>query len=233
MAFLDSRAGRPRTNTLKTDMTQIPSTLHTATNLRHRLRHDLAAVHGDLDGLASRLDLRTRHGLAAFLAMQLAGFRALLPTAPPGPVRSAMADLAERAAADLNMLGAPEPAPQPGVTADPLALAYVIGGSRLGTVVLAQRWRSSRDPAVRAASAYFSAPDHRDIWRRFCATASRMPADGPVARVILRDARAVFDLFLDAARASLRRLDDRVTCGETPRQDNRPATGKAIPIKLG
>lgn len=166
-------------------------------NLRTRLRSDLTEVHATLDSQISAFDLRTRTGFASFLRIQHGGLSALHHAGAGDLTRDAIADLQDRARLDLLTLGVPPLTRAETLPGDlhPLAVDYVIAGSRLGSQLLHKRWLSSDDTAVRAASAYFSAPGHIDLWKAFCGRAAALPAEGPESDRILRHAAAIFALF--------------------------------------
>ena len=135
--------------------------------------------------------------------MQSAALRATLPRAQGAATRDCIVDLSARADSDLCTLGV---SPVANVVEmpplHPLAIDYVIAGSRLGTQVLRQRWRAATDPAVRAAASYFSAPGYIDLWKSFCDTSGAMPAVGVIADRIVSDADRVLAMYLACARAA-------------------------------
>lgn len=170
------------------------------TTLRQRLLQDLRANHERLDEGVSRFDLATRSGLVGFLQMHEAALTGLVPRAPQGALREAMGDLPQRAAKDLVALEAPRltvAAPQ---EIHPLALDYVICGSRLGATVLQKRWQAGGQAP--AGARYMAAPDYIDLWRAFCETARLAPGHGVEADAVLADAARLFDHYaLCALRA--------------------------------
>ena len=78
---------------------------------------------------------------------------------------------------------------------DPLAVDYVVAGSRLGLKVLKTRWASSSDPLVRAAGAYFTQPNAAPAWPKVCRALSTVSLDSARAGAITRDTKRIFDLF--------------------------------------
>ena len=167
--------------------------------LRSRLRAETADDHARLDSAISTADVATRSGFVRFMQTHEAAFRALDSVARSPQLH----DLADRAARDLQSLGA-EAVVLPRIEAalDPWAVEYVVQGSRLGTKVLKRRWQESTDPQVRAASAYFDAPSDPAAWRSTCDALDALPAKGAEADRIVADARRIFDIFSDAlARA--------------------------------
>ena len=170
-----------------------------AENLRLRLRDGCADLHDRLDGAVARMDVREVAGLRGFLAMNAAAFGALACGGAKGVHvgTATIAGLAEAATRDLVSLGAAPGRVAP-VMADPLAVDYVVLGSRMGTRVLRRRWQGARNSSVLQADRYFSQPDMAPEWRALCDDLSARPGDDARARVVLADARALFTLFLDA-----------------------------------
>ncbi|RVT81704.1 hypothetical protein DXV76_19875 [Rhodobacteraceae bacterium CCMM004] len=169
-----------------------------SSSLRWRLRAGTRASHERLDALVESWDVGTRAGVTRFLTMQAAALPALRAD---GPLKSAaaIADLADRARADLARLGATVPSPRStGPALRPLAVDYVVAGAHLGGAVLARRWAVSADPTVRAADRYFTAPPGSALWRDVCADAAARPADGAEADATVADANTVFAIFADA-----------------------------------
>lgn len=170
-------------------------TSDTVFTLRSRLRADTAERHACLDRAISTIDIATRAGFVRFMQTHQGAFRAVDAAAPLPALR----DLADRAGRDLDQLGAPEaPAPDGAGPLDPLAVDYVLQGSRLGTKVLKRRWQASDDPEVRAADAYFDAPIDPGGWRATCDALAGQSASGPVADRIVTDALRIFDIFRTA-----------------------------------
>ncbi|SFR05158.1 hypothetical protein [Poseidonocella sedimentorum] len=174
--------------------------------LRNRLRRDLSASHGVLDERVSLFSLTDRRGFTGFLRMQQAALGRLQQAEAGGLTRALIPALLARTEADLAELNAAplSPHPAPLHPLDPLAVDYVIAGSRLGTVLLRARWAASENPDVQRAAQYFSAPDGLDIWRAVAETARAMPAETRQADRIVADAAALLTLYGDlAARAAL------------------------------
>lgn len=164
--------------------------------LRLRLQTETRASHEDLDRTVSRFDLRTRDGFELFLQMQSVALRAIAPHAAQSTIAECIDDLLARAETDLRAIGAwaHRDAMEVG-SLHPLAIDYVIAGSRLGTKVLRTRWLDADDPDVRQADAYFSVPSYIELWKSFCETANAMPSAGDVADQIVCDADRIFKLY--------------------------------------
>jgi hypothetical protein len=106
--------------------------------------------------------------------------------------------LSAAANTDLDTLGLPRPAATTLRPVRPLAVDYVVLGSRLGTRVLRRTWLAGKDPRVLAANLYFSQPEHTDLWRTLCGGLSQMPGNDPAAQVVLDDVKALFALFVES-----------------------------------
>lgn len=81
---------------------------------------------------------------------------------------------------------------------DPLAVDYLVAGSRLGSKVLRKRWASSNDPTVRRAHHYFGQVGDLALWRTTCQALSDVPVDSSHAKIIIDDTKALFQLFVTA-----------------------------------
>lgn len=173
-------------------------------SLRDRLRADTRAAHAALDERVSGFDLATVPGLRGFLTMQARALTALAGVSDGAACAPIITSLGARARVDLARLpgGVPDTGAAKVARPHPLALDYVITGSRLGTRVLKQRWAASADPAVRGVGAYFGAPDHVDAWRAFCNEASVRAGEGAEADRIVADAVALFYFYDTCARSA-------------------------------
>ncbi|MEM8578447.1 MAG: hypothetical protein AAGF60_11380 [Pseudomonadota bacterium] len=142
----------------------------------------------------SEFDLTTRFGVTALLQMQITGLQAV--TSDGGTSANLRADMIARAADDLAALGctAPQAPAMPGPV-DPVAVDYVFLRSRMGSRVLALRWKASTDTAVQRAGRYFTAPDGLGDWRTFRRWAETQPATGAQADRAVADAARLFTHF--------------------------------------
>lgn len=190
-------------------------------DLRQRLRAETRELHDRVDAGFSRFDVTAPRALAGFLAAQSRALAGLAPAPQPAPsepalaricegVPALLAEVREALAADLAALedagvaapqAAPQAAPLPAPDPQPsrLATAYVLLGARLGTRVLAARWRQATEAPVLAAGAFFTLPGRGGDWRALCAGLSAMPADGHEAAAHLAGARALFHRFARTA----------------------------------
>lgn len=186
-------------------MTSYVSSLQNMT-LRHRLRQDTVDAHVALDQAVSGFDLCTVGGLSGFLAMQagaLAHLQSQARAAQTGPL---IDSLLQRVRQDQAALGCgPVPPPSAGAPDDihPVAIDYVIAGSRLGSQVLARRWAAATDARVRRAKAYFAQAADTSAWRGFCRLAEQMPANSAEADLIVIDSRRLFVFYHACASAAL------------------------------
>ena len=149
------------------------------------------------------MDLETYAGYVAFLRLQEAGLTAVFDAVSRADVTEMCDDLLERLRFDLARLGADTVAvmsPPPGL--HPLAVTYVLSGSRLGSSVLRQRWENGALAQSGLPAAYMKAPEYLEIWRAFCSEARNLPATGAVADQIVSDAIKVFQVFQAAALAA-------------------------------
>ncbi|SNT02806.1 biliverdin-producing heme oxygenase [Tropicimonas sediminicola] len=174
-------------------------------NLRLRLRSATREAHEALDAQVSAFEISTESGLRSFLAMQVQALSALMPVSGRAGCAPILEPLRDRARDDLAALSGrvPESAPVLEAAPHPLALDYVIAGSRLGTVILKQRWKASTDPAVLAAGNYFGAPDYIACWKDFCTSAAEMDASCAISDRIVADVAGLFDFYRRCAQSAV------------------------------
>ena len=159
-------------------------------------------AHEKLDAEVSKFDLTTPYGLLQFLNMQSRALQSLLALQASAKADVMIRELLERAALDLRQLGSStQLSPAAIEPVHPLAIDYVIAGSRLGSQLLKKRWQAATDPQVRRASAYFSGPGYIEIWASFCETAEATPSAGTFADQIVRDADRILHMYLECAHA--------------------------------
>lgn len=166
-------------------------------NLRARLRGDTRQCHAALDDQVSRLDRQGAEGYARFLLLQWRLFAALEPVSRDAACAPVIRDLKQRAGEDLERLGRTAPVPVLPLVPHPLAVDYLVSGSRLGAQVLRKRWLDRGLPEVARAHAYLSAPSCIGHWRSFIARAEEMPAAGVAADLIVKDCTCLFDFCLE------------------------------------
>lgn len=169
-------------------------------NLRVHLRNGCVDLHARLDAAVSRADLSEPAGYVRFLGMNACALGALASSGACGKRigNATLASLATAAARDLKALGTKAPHSGFRRNLSPLAIDYVVLGSRIGTRVLRRRWLESRDKRVRQADAYFSEPESAHEWKDLCTELSGIAVSDTDSPCILEDARTLFGLFLDS-----------------------------------
>jgi heme oxygenase len=170
-------------------------------NLRARLRGDTRHCHAALDDQVTRLDQQGTEGYARFLLLQWRLFAALEPVSQSAACAPVIRDLTQRAGADLEQLGRLAPVPRLPLDPHPLAVDYVVSGSRLGAKVLRKRWLDRGLPETAYAGSYLSAPPYMDYWRGYVARAEALPAGGAAADRIVTDATGLFEFCLECIDA--------------------------------
>lgn len=170
--------------------------------LRQALRQGTDDLHEALDGRLGRFDLGLEADYRAFLAIHARVLPPIERALEQGGIANILADWDDHRRApllerDLAALGdtMPPPVPVPGLTGpgELLGTAYVIEGSRLGSLFLSKRVGGAM-PAE-----YLNAAGQQKAWPALLHAldqASLPPAEPGRA---LAAARASFGLFLDAA----------------------------------
>ena len=176
---------------------------------RHELRALTRADHARLDDLFSALDITRRVDYARFIGVHLAVFEVLRPhLSPAGLTRPQLLAGLACLQRDLATLGQRrlETQARHGEAdgLEPLAVDYVVAGSRLGLKVLQAHRAGSADPLVRAAGAYFTQPNAASPWPKVCRALSKVPVDSARASAITRDTRRIFNLFAAAYGSAAR-----------------------------
>lgn len=176
-----------------------------ATDFRHILRDQTQVDHTRVDAALSEFDVATKAGLTGFLDIHHACFSQMrTASGPDADLCAGLTDMIDRIDADLQRLGARPSLATEGLdgAVDPLAMAYLVEGSRLGSKVLGRRWAASADPDVLAADTYFSLEPVKGRWREVCDLLAAVPADSTRAATILRDTSMLFRLFLQTAQVA-------------------------------
>ncbi len=186
-------------------MTKIhrPAPSH-AVSFRQILRQETAAAHEAGEAQFSRFFAAPAQELGWFLAAQAAGLGVLARHAAPGALCAGLlSDLLDRLDRDLARLGRPvRPVRDPDAAQgrlDPLAIDYLVLGSRLGTQVI-DRKLFAETPAE-AKPLYFQAPAVGALWKRHCATLDALSPAGPRAARVVADATRGFHLFAQVVQA--------------------------------
>ncbi|MPQ93449.1 hypothetical protein [Thioclava sp. JE_KL1] len=184
-------------------MTKIhrPAPSH-ALSFRQILRHKTSAAHEAGEAQFSQFFAAPAQELGWFLAAQAAGLGVLARHAAPGAICAGLlSDFLDRLDRDLARLGRlVRPIPDPGPSLlDPLAVDYLVLGSRLGTQVI-DRKVFAETPAE-AKPLYFQAPAAGALWKRHCATLDALSPADPRAACVVADATRGFHLFAQAVQA--------------------------------
>lgn len=121
---------------------------------------------------------------------------------PATPAHDELLRMVGQIVSDLKLLGVGENCTAAGrlEKIDPLALDYLIEGSRMGTSILRTRWQTTSDPLVARASSYFSAPTAPQRWKDVRAKLSQIPQNSVRAQTITDDAIKIFRLFFQVSR---------------------------------
>ncbi|WP_299614540.1 biliverdin-producing heme oxygenase [uncultured Tateyamaria sp.] len=171
-------------------------------DFRQALKDRTYADHVRVDETLAGFDLQTRDGFAAFLGIHHVCFDAMTSAAiNDSHAQSSLRDMQRRIAADLATLGTSYTpmAAAPMDPVDPLAMDYIIEGSRLGSQVLKRNWATSTDALVRDAQAYFAMAPVPGRWRSVCHDLGQVPVQSARADTITTDTRRLFDLFYEVA----------------------------------
>ncbi|RIV86103.1 hypothetical protein D2V17_10110 [Aurantiacibacter xanthus] len=170
-----------------------------AADLRRVLRDQTTQVHEDTESAFAAIDLTTPEGLDATLRAHIAALSSLLPNLAPCPVfAEEIGRLRDLAVASLAATGAaPVPSPSRDAAAlDPLAVAYVVLGSRLGARVIAARLRAAQVPEGSAAYAYFRDEGSGAAWQTLRQMLASFPGEHTA---IVADTSAAFRIFQQEA----------------------------------
>lgn len=171
-----------------------------ATPLRAVLKRETRDLHDRLDASFASATLAGERDYTEFLSVQSAartGIEAWVASQPPGTV--ALPPVAGLIAADLRALRAPVPPAQPFAfpnDADPIGVAWALGGSALGNkAMLARRRRAGASHA----ESFLSDPRTAVYFRALLPRLELMVAAHEAAAAV-KGARAVFETFLSAMR---------------------------------
>ena len=179
------------------------------TDFRFALKAGAHELHDSVDALFSRLNLQQYDDYVRFLSLHAQCFAVIRAQAD---AQCRTLDLQDRMvaalSADLRMLGrAASNGAHSDLEAphrpDPLAIDYVVAGSRLGSRLLASRWEESEDASVLSAGAYLGLSHDPELWRSVCAALSALEPASARAETIQADVNALFELFIASWRASV------------------------------
>lgn len=170
-------------------------------NLRYMLRHETRPEHDQLDEMVSRLDMACRRDFGTFVDVHLDCFTAMQRRLSQNSLSTlVLSGMIDGLKADSDLM---RRSPSRTVTAtlpdlDPLAIDYIVAGSRLGSKVLQKRWATSKDTIVRRANHYFDHTSDPMLWRETCDALSGVPAGSQRAQTIVRDSKILFQFFAAA-----------------------------------
>ena len=175
-------------------------------SLREILRTQTAASHESLDALFGTLDLGEREDFARFLSAHYIGLSALYPLyhafvadelamePPPYPA------MLRRDLAAMGRDAAHLPTISPGGDLDPLAVTYVLAGSRLGLTMLARKNYWGRRDA--RAAVYMDDTEGMAVWRSLLAKMAEPHPDAEAQARIVASANDAFAVFRHAFELS-------------------------------
>ncbi|WP_102226603.1 heme oxygenase-like domain-containing protein [Acidimangrovimonas sediminis] len=192
-------------------------TTRSHTGFRARLRDGTRSVHDAVEAVFQPFHDDPAAEMGPFLRAQWLALEALARAAAGTQTPEEEAVLAALLAA-LSEDGAAGRPLGPVPALDPLAVAYVVFGSRLGTLVLTRR---ATDAGVAPLPAYFDPRDTRQAWQAICARLDEIGPEDPRARQVETDVTVAFSCFLAAAR--LVREERAGTASQLPR------TGETLP----
>lgn len=168
-------------------------------DFRMVLRQETRVAHDVLDHAFTATDIADPDGFSAFVAVHLACFRAMRSRLiSPNLSRATLDMMIAGLAQDAHVIGISEPAAMPPLadTIDPLAIDYMVAGSRLGSKVLKTRWAQSQNADVQRANAYFGQIADPALWPATCQMLATVPPDSPRAVAIVTDVIALFNYFM-------------------------------------
>ncbi|GGC49505.1 biliverdin-producing heme oxygenase [Chelatococcus reniformis] len=175
-------------------------------NLRHALRHATSALHAELDGRFSALDLGNRRDYTLFLRAQAAALLPLEQRLEQAGVADVVDDWPERSRsrallADLAALGAASPPPVPVASLQGAGAVfgalYVLEGSRLGAEVLL-REHGIGDAGGQLPIHFLGHGRGRRLWPTFLAALELASSAGIADDEVIGGAEAAFRTFLTA-----------------------------------
>jgi heme oxygenase (biliverdin-IX-beta and delta-forming) len=171
------------------------------TDFRHTLRAQTRVEHDRLDQMITTLDIAQLADFKVFLKLHHSCFVVMWSrAADQGRSNSALSGMIDCLAADLEIVSEsrhPVKLPLPAAL-DPLAIDYMVAGSRLGSVILRKRWQTSTDPCVQRANTYFGQPVDPTLWPEICRALSAVPMGSARADAIVKDTKTQFQLFAAA-----------------------------------
>lgn len=167
-------------------------------NFRLHLREQTRVDHASMDQLFSRLDIAKKSDFITFARIHLSCFEAMARVEPlSATTRQMLAGIVAGLQSDLKKMQQNQDKidVKPFGRIDPLAVDYVLGGSRMGTKLLRIRWSQSTDQNVKDANAYFNLPSNPLFWQGVCHELSLIRVGSERAKSIIRGTKQIFELF--------------------------------------
>ncbi|MEY8883365.1 biliverdin-producing heme oxygenase [Donghicola sp. XS_ASV15] len=167
-------------------------------DLLQRLRDESRSAHEALDQSFLPFQKNPAEHLKPFLAAQMAGLTALstaVRTSPDRETLGLISEMLDRLEQDCRHYGLSVPVVRHKRELHPVALSYLVIGSRLGTEVLRRKLMESELDHV---PLYFAPQEYKAIWRELCLRLGAMPAIGAEAEDICTSVIAGFELFQEA-----------------------------------
>lgn len=173
-----------------------------APTFRHAIRRDTKPEHDALEAQFAPFMAAPERHLSWFLATQYAALGALLASRPlsaEGMISGLLlTELVGRLRFDLENRGVIAPAIKSAdETLDPMAIDYLVLGSRLGTETM--RRRLFADHQREAIPQYFLIGTMPELWQRHCAELNAIDAGSVRAAKVIHDTKSGFALFARAA----------------------------------
>ncbi|MDA8585045.1 hypothetical protein N9L47_02135 [Rhodobacteraceae bacterium] len=170
------------------------------------LRDSTRPEHDQLDDMIGALNISDRDAFACFVNLHIICFQTMSEAAEKGSYsHELLCQMVHSLALDLDELGAKQLAyvvPLPKIS-DPLAIDYLVAGSRLGTKVLKKRWSNSNDLIVCRANKYFSLDSDPSFWPSTCQALANVAPESARAKAIVQDTKSLFQLFLTVYKGAM------------------------------
>lgn len=181
-----------------------------AQTFRFRLRSETRQAHEAVDDAFGAHDLSTSAGYVAFLGAHEVALAAL--AAQPELPRALLDWIAQdraRIARDLTVLRARAvPAQLPNLPpCHPLAVEYILRGSKMGLRMLWARWNAAQGTRAGATDHFLSNSPPDGSWRAFCTRLDQIPPNSSAGNAIIRDSIEIFGLYTKAAHTPCHRTE--------------------------
>lgn len=172
--------------------------------LKHLTQEDhSAAEHG------FGFDLTSQRDMVGFLRAQYAAISVLFAQRQAsGPIDKMVADILFDLRRDLCSEPCEITSPNGDEDIHPLAAAYLVVGSRLGTEILRRQLLAAGHDAL---PRYFKSRDYAALWQGVCRDLDRVPVGSELAQRITRDVQRGFAIFLEQARIHRPSIKDSQT----------------------